>query len=109
MLVAPTSPELAVPRAAGDIGASLIVVSVGDDAWDATLASDIARRAGCSLLTVPAPAPVTADSPAPAPTGRWSPPMSVARAAMLALLGVAATLPAAQANDTLPPPNPPPA
>ena len=59
VLVEPAPPELAVPKAAADIGASLLVVSVGDDAWDATLASDIARRAGCSLLTVPAPAPVT--------------------------------------------------
>ena len=59
VLVEPVPPELAVPRAAAEIGASLLVVSVGDDAWDAALASDIARRAGCSLLTVPVPVPVT--------------------------------------------------
>ena len=52
------APELAVPTAAAEIGASLVVVGVGDDAWDPAIASDIARRTGCSLLTVPAPTPV---------------------------------------------------
>ena len=58
VLGGPARPELAVPMAATEVGASLLVVGVGDDAWDAALASDIARRAGCSMLAIPAPAPV---------------------------------------------------
>jgi hypothetical protein len=51
-------PEIAVPNAAAQIGASLLVIGVGEDAWDPALASDIARRLGCSMLAVPEPAPV---------------------------------------------------
>ncbi len=46
-------PEVVISGAAAQIGASLLVVSVGDDAWSAVEAGDIARHAGCSLLAVP--------------------------------------------------------
>ena len=46
-------PEVAIPRAAAQIGASLLVVGVGDDAWSAAEAGHIARHAACSLLAVP--------------------------------------------------------
>jgi hypothetical protein len=48
-------PEISIQRAAVQIGASLLVVAVGGDAWDAALVADVARFAGCSVLTVPAP------------------------------------------------------
>jgi hypothetical protein len=44
-----------VPATAAEIGASLLVIGAGDDAWDATTLHDITRRAGCSVLTIPAP------------------------------------------------------
>ena len=47
------SPELVIPRAAAQIGASLLVAGVGDDAWSAAEAGDVARHAACSLLAVP--------------------------------------------------------
>ena len=46
-------PEVAISRAAAQVGASLLVLGVGDDAWSATEAADIARHAGCSFLAVP--------------------------------------------------------
>jgi nucleotide-binding universal stress UspA family protein len=46
-------PQATIPRAAAQIGASLIVLGVGDDAWSAEEAADIARHTGCSLLAVP--------------------------------------------------------
>ena len=53
-------PEIAVPHAALETGASLLVIGVGNDAWDGPMAVDIARRTGCSVLAVPVPAPVGA-------------------------------------------------
>ena len=50
-------PELAIQQAAATIGASLLVVAVGEDAWDPAPVTDVARFAGCSVLAVPAPAP----------------------------------------------------
>jgi nucleotide-binding universal stress UspA family protein len=46
-------PEVAIARAAAQIGASLLVLGTGDDAWSAAEAADIARHTGCSLLAVP--------------------------------------------------------
>jgi nucleotide-binding universal stress UspA family protein len=46
-------PEVAIARAAAQVGASLLVLGVGDDAWSAAEAADIARHTGCSLLAVP--------------------------------------------------------
>jgi nucleotide-binding universal stress UspA family protein len=46
-------PAATIPSAAAQIGASMIVLGVGDDAWSAEEAADIARHAGCSLLAVP--------------------------------------------------------
>lgn len=50
----PAPLELAVQNAAAAAGSSLLVMGVGAGAWDVTLACDVARRAGCSVLTVPA-------------------------------------------------------
>jgi hypothetical protein len=46
-------PEANIPRAAAEIGASLVVLGVGHDAWNAEEAADIARHIGCSVLVVP--------------------------------------------------------
>lgn len=63
------SPEIAVPHAALEAGASLLVVSLGDDAWEAPAAIDLARRTGCSMLAVP-PGSVVGTDPA-----AWADPM----------------------------------
>jgi hypothetical protein len=49
--------EHIIPEAAAEAGASLLVIAAGDDRWDAPLIHDIARRAGCSVLALPAPRP----------------------------------------------------
>ena len=50
----PAPLDLAVQEAAAAAGSSLLVMGVGAGAWDVTLACDVARRAGCSVLTVAA-------------------------------------------------------
>ena len=51
VMAVPAPLELAVQEAAAAAGSSLLVMGVGDGT---TLACDVARRAGCSVLTVPA-------------------------------------------------------
>jgi nucleotide-binding universal stress UspA family protein len=46
-------PERAIAKAAAQVGASLVVLGVGDDAWSTAEAADIARHTGCSVLAVP--------------------------------------------------------
>ena len=51
-------PELNVPATAMDIGATLLMMGIPAGTAGRRLAVDLARRSGCSALTVPAHAPV---------------------------------------------------
>ena len=71
-------PEIAVPRAALENAASLLVLGVGDDAWDTRMVTDIARRTNCSVLTVPVPVPAPLKSVVATEPAAWPVPMRAA-------------------------------
>ena len=54
----PAPPEIAVPEAANEIGATMLVLGIGEDAWDAEVARTIARGVACSVLAIPEPRPL---------------------------------------------------